>query len=76
MDCHAEVKILSQSRVTGFLTPLHPLCRFELYSFMIVYSVSRENFFQVLPPLELEGQTGSKIFSEDYVTGGTFLRHW
>ena len=34
---------------------------------------STEKFFQVSQPLELEAQTGSKIFSEDYVTGGTFL---
>ena len=37
---------------------------------------STENFFQVSPPLELEAQTGSKIFSEDYFTGGTFVGHW
>ena len=37
---------------------------------------STGKFFQVSPPLELEAQTGSKFFSEDYVTGGTFLRHW
>ena len=36
---------------------------------------STEKFFQFSPPLELEAQTGSKTFSEDYVTGGTFLRH-
>ena len=35
---------------------------------------STEKFFQVSLLLELEAQTGSKIFSEDYVTGGTFLR--
>ena len=39
---------------------------------------STEKFFQlqVSSPLEREAQTGSKIFFEDYVTGGTFLRHW
>ena len=37
---------------------------------------STEKFFQVSPLLEPEAQTGSKIFSEDYITGGTFLRHW
>ena len=35
---------------------------------------STEKFFQVSQPLELGAQTGSKIFSEDYVTGETFLR--
>ena len=37
---------------------------------LIVYQIKK--FFQVSPQLELEAQTGSKIFSEDDVTGGTF----
>ena len=37
---------------------------------LIVYQIKK--FFQVSPPLQLEAQTGSKIFSEDDVTGGTF----
>ena len=38
---------------------------------LIVYQIKK--FFQVSPQLEQEAQTGSKIFSEDDVTGGTFL---
>ena len=34
---------------------------------------SRKKFFQVSLPLKLEAQTGSKIFSDDCVTSGTFL---
>ena len=37
---------------------------------------SIEKFFQVSPQLELELTPEAKFFFEDYVTGGTFLRHW
>ena len=37
---------LITSRVTGLLTPLNPLCRFELYSFTIVYSAGSLQIIQ------------------------------